>query len=338
MSTPILLLLSGILIGTGVTLVWRDLTRKKRDAFILRREPELAAEQEPEVEITFATRPAEPARARAEPPGPPAAPAADKRTSPLAEQWAALQPAIAVAVEQVNRVLAPAGVGIGQPGEPSWSLSRGDYGVYRRVLMSGESKAWLRLELGTERQLHAGLKAHEESLAAINASSNVPASGLTAGKVADLLSEVLKPMASFAMISAGGDPEQKAGDHAWQAVDAVVSAALQAANGALAQAGTRFVPVEGPAWDAQTRRHRLVVAIEVFRNNVARMHIERIGEEMEVAVGVPDARLADLARRERVAVHGLTTHTLAETIASCAWPAIARFRTARGRPGVDATG
>jgi hypothetical protein len=337
MSTPILLLLSGILIGTGVTLVWRDLTRKKRDAFILRREPEMATEQEPEVEITFATRAPEPPKSNAQPAIQLRA-GAEKRSSPLAEQWAALQPAIAAAVEQVNRVLAPAGVGIGPPGEPSWSLSRGDYGVYRRVLIGAESKAWLRLELGNERQLHAGLKAHEESLAAINASSSLPASGLTTGKVADLLSEVLKPTASFAVIASGGDPKRKAGDSAWQAVDAVVSAALQAANGALAQAGTRFVPIDGPAWDPQTRRHRLVVAIEVFRNNVARMHIERVGEEMEVAVGVPDARLADLARRERVAVHGLTTHTLAELIASCAWPAISRFRSARGRPGVDARG
>jgi hypothetical protein len=230
-------------------------------------------------------------------------------------------------------------VAIGAPGEPSWSLSRGDYGVHRRILIAGESKAWLRLELGAGGQLHAGLKAHNEELAAINASSSVPALGLHSGRVADLLSEILKPAASFAMLTAaGGAGEQQASESAWKAVDAVVFAALQATNGALAQAGTRFVPLEGPAWDAPTRRNRLVVAVEVFRSNVARMHIERIGEEMEVAVGVPDARLADLGRRQRVPVQGMTTHMLAELIASCAWPAIAHFRAARGRSGVDAVG
>jgi predicted methyltransferase MtxX (methanogen marker protein 4) len=76
----------------------------------------------------------------------------------------------------------------------------------------------------------------------------------------------------------------------------------------------------------------------VFNNDVARMHIERIGQEMEVAVGVADARLADLGRRERVPVQGMTTHMLAELIASCAWPTIARFRSARGRSGVDVSG
>jgi hypothetical protein len=44
---------------------------------------------------------------------------------------------------------------------------------------------------------------------------------------------------------------------------------------------------------------------------------------------VPDARLADLARRQRIPVKVLTTHALAELIASCAWPAIAHFREAQ---------
>ncbi len=56
------------------------------------------------------------------------------------------------------------------------------------------------------------------------------------------------------------------------------------------------------------------------------MLVERIGDEIEIAVGVPDARLADLGRRQRLAVKGLTTHALAELIASSAWPAIAHFR------------
>jgi hypothetical protein len=64
----------------------------------------------------------------------------------------------------------------------------------------------------------------------------------------------------------------------------------------------------------------------VFDREVARMLVERIGEEIEIAVGVADARLADLARRQRLAVKGMTTHALAELIASSAWPVIAHFR------------
>ena len=53
-------------------------------------------------------------------------------------------------------------------------------------------------------------------------------------------------------------------------------------------------------------------------------------EEIEVAVGLPDALLAGLGRRQRSAVQGLTTHALAELIVGCAWPAITHFREAVG--------
>jgi hypothetical protein len=59
------------------------------------------------------------------------------------------------------------------------------------------------------------------------------------------------------------------------------------------------------------------------------MHIDRLAQEMEVAVGVPDTALAHLARRRRIAVEGMTTHLLAELIASCAWPSIEHQRGMR---------
>jgi len=71
---------------------------------------------------------------------------------------------------------------------------------------------------------------------------------------------------------------------------------------------------------------------ETFEAEAARMHIERVGEEMEVAVGVPDARLAHLARRQRLPVAGLTTHALAEMIAGSTWPAIAHIRESASGP------
>ena len=57
MTTMLLLLLSGVLIGTGVSLIWRDLHNKRRDAFVLSRDPKADPEAEPDVEITV-SRPA----------------------------------------------------------------------------------------------------------------------------------------------------------------------------------------------------------------------------------------------------------------------------------------
>jgi len=327
MTTALLLLLSGALIAAGVGLIWRDVHKRHRDAFIVRGDLQTQAGADPEVEISISRRAADTLPVGA---GAKAVPLSDAASSAdAATRWAALQPVLGEAVEQVNAVLAGAGVSVGAPGEPSWSMNRG-YGAYRRILVGGESLAWLRLELDAGGKLHAGVKAHKEDLAAINASSSVPAATLNTARASDLLSECLKPAASLAVQAAsGGNTEQWASEMAWKAIDPVVAAALQAANGAMAQAGARFVPLAAPTWAADVRRHRMTVAVEVFDKNVALMHIERIAEEIEIAVGLPDARLADLGRRQRVPLPGMTTHALAELIASCAWPTIAHFRETR---------
>ncbi len=358
MTTMLLLLLSGVLIGTGVSLIWRDVHSKRRDAFVLSRDPKADPELEPDVEVTV-SRPAASiplsAPAPAEVPAPrrslssqllkitrggAAAPAADAapsgepllrpdaaRPSATAQQWAALQPVISTAVEQVNVVLARAGVAVGTPGEPSWSANKA-YGSDRRILVGGQSVAWLRLECTAGGRLFATVKSHEDGVAEINNDASAPASGLSIGRVSDLLSECLKPTAGYA-VRTNGDVGQMASETAWKASEAVVIAALKAGNGALSQAGARLVPLATPAWDADLRHHRMPVAVQVFGNDIARMYIDRLDQEIEVAVGLPDAHLANLGRRERIALEGMTMHALAELIASCAWPAIARFRETR---------
>jgi hypothetical protein len=337
MTTTILLILSGVLIGAGVGLIWRDVHKKRRDAFVLHRDPRAETEPEPDLEITIARGPA----ASSEPgagifPPEPAAGRAPRfggaRSSALAGQWSALQPVIGEAVQQVNAVLAGAGIAVGDSGEPSWSVDRG-YGAYRRVLVGGESLAWLRLELDADGNLKAGVKAHKEELSAINGNASAPAKDLTATRASDLLSECLKPTAAYAVREAGvaEGAEQQVSEAAWKAVDAVVVASLKAANGALAQAGARFMPLALPTWQPELGHHRMVIAVEVLDTEVARMHIERVGPEMEVAVGVAQAQFANLGRRRRIPVQGMTTHALAELIASCAWPAIAHASEARGR-------
>jgi hypothetical protein len=324
MTTALLLLLSAVLIISGVAIIWRDVHRKGREPFLVRNQ---RAEADPELEVTIAHRATDypelgAPELSADPPDVAAA-----HASEASARWLAVEPVITAAVNQVNAVLAQAGVAVGAPGEPSRSMGSRGYGVYRRIMLGGESVAWLRLELDAAGQLQATVKAHKDDLAAINASSAVPAFGLGIAGASDLLSECLKPAASFAMSTVGGgDTVQWASETAWKVIAPTVSAALQAANGALAQAGARFVPVGAPAWMPELGRHRLTVSVEVFNSEIARMLLEQVGDEIEVAVGLPDARLAVLGRRQRIPLKGLSTHVLAELIASCTWPAIAHYR------------
>ena len=346
MSTTMLLLLSGVLIGAGFILIWRDVYKRQRGTFVLQRDPIAAAGGQQEVEITVSRRVdlaaegAEPAAGHkpiAAAVGPAGAHLAVAASEPLlrpdtvrpsltALQWAALQPAVSEAVEQVNAILAAAGVAVGPPADPSFSANRA-FGADRQILIGSERVGALRLEYTPDGKLRATAKAHADELAEINAETSAPASGLSVGRASDLLSECLKPTAGYA--TGRGDAEQMASERAWKVVDAKVIGALKAGNGALAQAGARLLPLTTPAWDLQLKHHRMTVAVEVFGEDVARMHIDRLAEEIEVAVGVPDAQLAHLARRRRIAVEGMTTHALAELIASCAWPAIEQHREMR---------
>jgi hypothetical protein len=345
LTTALILLVSGVLIGAGISLIWRDARGRKRRAFVSERDARVGAN--PEVEITISydtkTRASEAAAAKvSEPEPPPAAPKPQRpmlqRPGPLQEdarvpveqEWAALQPAIAAGMERVNAVIAPARLSVGASGEASWSYKNRGYGSYRRVLLSGESIAWLRIELSADGRLGAALKAHKEELTEINAANDAAAQGLTAAGAGDLLSQCVARAAGYAVRQQSGrDSDEEASRKAWESVDALVLAALKATNGALAQAGAQLIPLAPAAWEAELRRHRMTLAVEVNGGDIARMHIERHTHEMEVAVGVREPHLIDLGRRRRVPIEGMTIHALAELIASCAWPAIARFKDIR---------
>ena len=409
MTTAIYLIISGALIGVGISIIWRDMHKKRRGTFVSEQDVRLAADRraaDTDVEITISLRPdreparralpppdAEPVplRAVSEPHAPspsfraasawaegrgegrlqmseqasaphpyplpteewgegigatqdspaPAPPARVPRAavanfeSPrqgarlvLEQQWSGLQPPISAGVERANALLAPVRLFIGPVGEPSWSYKHKGYGAYRRLLLAGESVAWLRLELMADGQLRAGIKAHREDRASINASADAPALGLDGDRAGALFSQCLQPAAAYAARQLR-DSDEEASEQAWESVDGLVSAALKATNGALAQAGARLVALAPAAWESDLRRHRMALSVEVNGDDVARMHIERLPHEMEVAVGVREPQLAALARRRRIPVDGMTIHALAELVASCAWPAIARFRETR---------
>jgi hypothetical protein len=325
MTKALLLLLSAALIAAGVFIVWRDGHRRRREAFLVRGDTTVA---HPEVEVVVArSGPGEPLPRIA----PVRLPGASPGQGPEpAVRWAAVRPVLDAAVERVNGVLAGAGVTIGAPGEPRWSLMKRGFGVHRRLLVGGDSVAWLRLELDADGRIQASVKSHKDDLAPINARVGVAADGFDVARATELLSECLKLTAAYAVRGTGGaastDPEQWSSGMDWKAIDPLVAAALRAANGAFGEAGARFLPLGPPAWAADVQRHRLTVRVEVLGTDAARLRIERVAEELEIAVGLADARLAALGRREHLPVAGLTTHALAETIASCAWPAIAHFR------------
>jgi hypothetical protein len=433
MTTAIYLIISGALIGVGISIIWRDMHKKRRGTFVSEQDVRLAADRraaDTDVEITISLRPdREPARRALPPPDeepmplraivepapaprisrhsesvpsaslnqgvplarregrglPPAKAEGDGRlqapesaSSPLPypltteewgeelraapnasapaastpavraawtaagtvdasrqgarlvleQQWSGLQPPISAGVERANSLLAPVRLFIGPVGEPSWSYKHKGYGAYRRLLLAGESVAWLRLELMADGQLRAGVKAHREDRASINASADAPALGLDGERAGALFSQCLQPAAAYAARQLR-DSDEEASEQAWESVDGLVSAALKATNGALAQAGARLVALAPAAWESDLRRHRMALSVEVNGDDVARMHIERLPHEMEVAVGVREPQLAALARRRRIPVDGMTIHALAELVASCAWPAIARFRETR---------
>ena len=326
MSTALWLALSAGLIASGVTLVWRDVYARRRSESLPDNggasAPTAATPQE-KAPATAAQQPSlagklmaitrrnaqesagERAKSSTEPP----------------EQWAALQPVISSAVEQVNAVLAPAGVAIDTPGEPSWGPGHG-YGSDRGILAAGQSVGRLRLEYTADGRLRAVVGAQDQSLATeIDADASAPIAEATIPRVSELLSKCMKPAASYAMRAKAGLDQQAA-----QSLESLVMGALKAGSGALSLAGARLVPLAAAAWDAHLRLHRMPVSVQVYGADIARMHIDRREDEIEVAVGLPDRRLVSLGRRERVPLQGLTTHTLAEAIASCAWPAIEHRR------------
>jgi len=349
MTTALYLVLSGILIGAGISLIWRDARKKSHGSFTLERDARSVAADE--VEVTIARTAEEPARraprgaaamlapSRTAAPGlspsdgtqaPASAVDPSRQSARLAleRQWSLLQPAIAGAIARTNSLIAPVHLLIGPAGEPAWSYKNRGYGVHQRLLLGGESVAWLRLELLVEGRLRANVKAHRDDAGGLNAGAETAAAAVDGERVGALLFECLQPATAFAARRVEIS-EVEASERAWQSINGMLAAALSATNGALTQAGARLIELAPAAWENELRRHRLALSVEVNGDDVARMHIERLPHELEVAVGVREPQLAALGRRRRIPVDGMTIHALAELIASCAWPAIARFRETR---------
>jgi hypothetical protein len=346
MTTTLVLIASGILIGAGISVICRDVLRNRRKlTFVLQRDlPAGDPARKDDVEITISRTQkggsqayadlmslvsgGEPRSGKRETTG-----EAKSDLAAIEQQWADLQPTIIAGVTQVNTVLSAAILTLGTQGKPSWSYKNRGYGAFRRLLLGEESLGWVRIELSPDGMLSVSLKAHKDTLAAINGTVSAPAAGITATAIADLLSGCLKPAATSAAHVTSTSEVRAAipvpSEASWTDVDGLVEAALRAANGALVETGAKLQALAPAAWDPLLRRHRMALAVEVDSAEVARMQIERLPHEIEVAVGVRDAQMIGLGRRRRIPIEGMTTHALAELIAGCAWPVIARFKDTR---------
>jgi hypothetical protein len=249
------------------------------------------------------------------------------RLPEIERNWSALQACINEGIGRISRVLTPIGLVIAAAGDPVWRLGNKGFGVYRRLLVSGESIGWLRIELGADSQLHVAVRAHREHQALLNSSVKASARGMTSVRASDLLAECLKPAAMYAAwMGPKQAAERRLSEEAWAATEPIIQAALQMASAAVKGAGARLVPVGLAAWDSELHCHRLAVSVDADGAIVARLLLARSASELEIAVDVPDKSITDLGRRSRIEVAGLTASVLAQLIASSVSPAIAHSR------------
>jgi hypothetical protein len=357
MASALLLILSAVLIGTGVRLIVRDV-RARRSAGLERELRVLstldnARDGDEGFSSDSAGEPVGHSRPRSIPlastgatealpepfglplravTGEPLDGGGDRSVlqdrASLAEEWRVLQPMLDGAVETVNALLAPRRLALGKASAADWSYRQRGYGAYHRVLLGGDSVAWLRLELTAEARLHAVLKAHSDDRAAINRTAECALADVDGLRAVDMLLDCLRPAAGPLALPEE-EPRREALPSAQiERATGIVASALRATNGALAQAGARIVPL-APAALEEPHPRRMTLRVEVDGSDVARMHIDTLGDCIEVAVGAHDARLVALARRHRLPLEGMTIHALAELIAGCAWPAIAYFQDDR---------
>lgn len=253
----------------------------------------------------------------------------ESQRQPWVEQrWRDMMPVLAEAVETLNGTTSSVGVTIGAAGEPNWSFKNRGFGTYRRVLAGDQSLAWLRLELAPEGRLVCKVRAHKDDQAQVNSRVELPGATLSPKVAVDALARCLKSVTEYAAWhapepSGRDEPVPSSTGFSWDDVAFTAEAALQATNGALSQAGARLSVLANPAFEPSIDRDRWPLSIEVNGRTVALMHVDRVGELIEVSVGVADRNRLDLGRRQQVNIDDLTPHSLAELMASCAWPSIA---------------
>jgi hypothetical protein len=346
--TALVFIFSGILIGAGIHMLWREFRNYRRNSFTTGSGVQSSRARETEVEIMFSRRDENrPLRQENVATGTAlheleralAQIMADTvetddieamagiRLPEIERNWSALQDCINDGIGKISTMLAPIGLVIAAAGDPVWRLGNKGFGVYRRLIVAGESIGWLRIELAADNQLHIAVRAHREHQALLNSSAKATALGITSARTIDLLAECLKPAAIYAAwMGPKQAAERRSSEEAWGATEPTIQAALQMVSESVKEAGARLVRLGTAAWDQELRVHRLALSVETDGAPAARLVLARSASELEIAVEVPDKSLTDLCQRCRIEVAGMTAAALAELIASSISPAIARAR------------
>lgn len=254
------------------------------------------------------------------------------RDASMEISWRALAPRVDRLMKDVEPALDPVRIFLSPPGEPRWALSNHAFGTYRRVNLDGESMAWLRSEITSEGQLRFRLRSHRPEMALLNAEAACDLGRLNTPELTRALSAALMPIVRYATWI-----EAKPADTPLDrpVLEQILHRATEIANGALVEAHARF------------RRHsqsdaavgsapRFVIDILVDGRQVGLMHIDEVGDHVEISVGVPDPHRLDLARRQQLASERLAAYELAEAMATSAWPALAHALGAEARPMASA--
>jgi hypothetical protein len=104
---------------------------------------------------------------------------------------------------------------------------------------------------------------------------------------------------------------------------ALIETAIALVNTVFKENGARLVPATAVLQQEPIGPDSRALSIEADGVPVGLMLIEPSADRIDIAVGVADLSQFGSARRHSHPLLGLTAHPLAETIATCAWPAIA---------------
>lgn len=241
------------------------------------------------------------------------------RDPSMEASWQALHGRLERVFADVQPVLAPVRVILSLPGEPRWGLANRSFGTYRRVNLDGTSIGWLRSELTTEGTLRFRLRTHKPSMALLNAEGAVDLGRLGGPDLARALTAALMPVTRYA---AWNDAKSATASEPDQSVPHLIEEAVGIANGALIEARATLKRQAKPVAASGAPRE---VLLDVFVDGrqVALMRLNETEGGLDVSVGVPDPKRLDLTRRQTLAGDRLAAYDLAETMATCAWPALA---------------
>lgn len=118
----------------------------------------------------------------------------------------------------------------------------------------------------------------------------------------------------------------------FQSMDVPLASALRAVNGAFAQVDACLGPAGQPTWDADEACHFVELPIAFGNILIGLLRLSRYLDELEISSIATDRSAGELSRTRRLAPHQLNVQAMAEAMAACAWPAIARHKDRQRRP------